>query len=282
MIRVGHPVAARALAAGLLIHVLSSGPAPADSETAGVAVHFPAVPATTGPHELAGILRRPAGAGRFPAAVLLHGCGGDAQGLDRNWGALIQSWGYVILTVDSFGPRGITNSCRTGPPPGRVLDADSAYRFLATQGFVDPSRIALIGFSEGGVLALLQVDAEQHPPLFGADFAAAAAFYPLCAESGTVTVPTLVLNGTLDDWSRIDACRRMVRQENDIGITRHPGPSAPLALVALPGAYHKFDDPTFQPGRRYMGHMLEYNAVARAQAAGALRAFLTARLGDAR
>jgi hypothetical protein len=40
----------------------------------------------TGRLMLKGYLRRPAGAGPFPAVVLLPGCGGSAEPLDQNWG----------------------------------------------------------------------------------------------------------------------------------------------------------------------------------------------------
>jgi dienelactone hydrolase len=66
----------------------------------------------------------------------------------------------------------------------------------------------------------------------------------------------------------------MVAQESDIGITRHKGASAPMTLAILPGAYHKFDDPKFQPGHRYMGHLLEYNPAALTRAAEDVRQFL--------
>lgn len=89
-----------------------------------------------------------------------------------------------------------------------------------------------------------------------------------------MTVPTLVLNGALDDWSSAAACEKMVAQESDIGITRHKGNSAPMTLEILPGAYHKFDDPKFQPGHRYVGHLLEYNQTALERAAGDVRRFL--------
>lgn len=211
--------------------------------------------------------------------MLLHGCGGDAAGLDRNWGARLQSWGYAVLTVDSFSPRGITNSCHTGPPAGRNFDAYGALHFLAQHPFIDASRIALMGFSEGGIITLFDVEPQQADKSGTERFRAAIALYPLCAESGIVSVPTLVLNGQLDDWSSADACRRMVAQQSDIGVTRHKAPSAPMKLVVLPGAYHKFDDPKFQPGRRYMGHLLEYDPAALALAANEIHRFLLAQLG---
>jgi dienelactone hydrolase len=257
-------------------------------------VQFPTAAPWPHPVQLRGFLRRPSGGGpsgdgpsgggpsgggRFAAVVLLHGCGGDAAGLDRNWGARLQAWGYVSLTVDSFTPRGITNSCRTGTPAGRSFDAGGAVQFLSQQPFIDATRVALMGFSAGGIMTLLDVEPRQ---LGGRDikgFRAAVAVYPICSESGVATVPTLILNGQLDDWSPAEACRKMVQQQSDIGVTRQQAPTAPMKLVVLAGAYHKFDDPKFRPGRRYMGHWLAYDAAATATAAEAIQEFLSAQLG---
>jgi poly(3-hydroxybutyrate) depolymerase len=68
-------------------------------------VRFPSVKGE--PLELVGLLRRPDGAGPFPAVVLLHGCGGNWRGMDTRWGARFVRWGYVALSIDSYGPRGI-------------------------------------------------------------------------------------------------------------------------------------------------------------------------------
>ena len=87
--------------------------------------------------------------------VLLHGCDGNWQRLDQRWGKRIASWGYVTLTVDSFGPRGIQNTCSSGAPADLAFDAYRALNFLVRQPFVDPARIAALGFSQGGWLTLL-------------------------------------------------------------------------------------------------------------------------------
>ena len=60
------------------------------------------------PHPLQGYLRRANNVGLAPAVVLLHSCHGNWKRLDERWGKRIASWGYVVLTVDSLGPRGLT------------------------------------------------------------------------------------------------------------------------------------------------------------------------------
>lgn len=103
-------------------------------------------------------MRHPERSGATSAVVLLHGCGGDADGLDRNWGVRLQSWGYAVLTVDSFTPRGMTNSCHGGTPAARLFDAYGALHFLSSLPSIDPARIAVMGFSEGGIIGLTDVE----------------------------------------------------------------------------------------------------------------------------
>src|SRR5205823_3888094 len=90
------------------------------------------------PHPLQGYLRRPGSAGPLPAVVLLHSCGEDWARLDQRWGKQVASWGYVALTVDSFGPRGLTR-CGSGTPDsapdGQSLDAFRALNFLVGAPF---------------------------------------------------------------------------------------------------------------------------------------------------
>lgn len=85
--------------------------------------------------EIAGELYRPEGAGPFPAVVALHGCGGRAMVSEQIIADRFVSWGYVYLAVDSFGPRGIRETCdRRGPaqPVDSEMDAFGAADFLAT------------------------------------------------------------------------------------------------------------------------------------------------------
>src|SRR5438046_6667251 len=78
-------------------------------------VHFPSLE-DNGPGQpstqLDGYLFRPAGEGRHPAIVGLHGCSGmfsRATGtisqIYRQWAEELTRRGYVFLLVDSFGPR---------------------------------------------------------------------------------------------------------------------------------------------------------------------------------
>jgi dienelactone hydrolase len=84
--------------------------------------------------------------------VVLHGCSGffstyAAVADDLKWE------GYVALAVDSLGPRGIANACGAGLIE-QAVDAHAALNYLVHQPFVDPSRIAVLGYSMGGSSSL--------------------------------------------------------------------------------------------------------------------------------
>src|SRR5207237_6267543 len=87
-------------------------------------VHFPSLE-DNGPGQpstqLDGYLFRPAGEGRHPAIVGLHGCSGmfsRANGMIaqiyRQWAEELTRRGYVFLLVDSFGPRQHGEMCSVG------------------------------------------------------------------------------------------------------------------------------------------------------------------------
>jgi dienelactone hydrolase len=229
---------------------------------------------------LQGLLRRPAGAGPFPAVVLLHSCNGNWKRLDERWGRQITPWGYVTLTVDSFGPRGIDETCGNGSPADMAFDAYRALDFLVRQHAVDPDRVAVLGFSQGGWLALSSVEQGVVERSSSNKFRAAAAFYPNCrAIQGNLTVPALIMIGELDDWTSAEGCRRLAEGSDDYGVSRQNSHSAPIKLIVYPGAWHAFDAPRLNTPKELLGHRLQYNQAAAEQSAVALRTFLDAVIG---
>ena len=221
-----------------------------------------------------GYLTRPEGNGPFPAIVHLHGCGGlpkafRAGAEEGPWSERLAGWGYVTLVVDSFTARGVDQAC-SGALLSRSADAYGALSYLSRQPLVDPNRIAVLGFSQGAITAL-SVIGERDFEMFENEgehrFKAAVAFYPSCPSNGTMTVPTLILIGELDDWTRASACKQMMAERTGAG--------RPVKLIVYSGAHHGFDVVTLQPGREYFGHWIEYNASAAAQASEEVRRFLS-------
>lgn len=126
-----------------------------------------AVPAAGGGVTLAGTITAPRGPGPHPAAVLVNGFGpnnrdgafGDRDDDGAPYGALARELAERGVAVLRYDKRGIGDS--PGPSlswlDARPLAADAAAAVRALVGLpgVDPGRVALIGHSQGGDLALV-------------------------------------------------------------------------------------------------------------------------------
>jgi dienelactone hydrolase len=258
----------RCLAAAAL--VVSAFAAAASAAERGVVVVDPAPPLAGAPASgpLTGYLTAPAGAGPFPAVALIHSC----LGLPENraaFAATLASWGYVALYVDEFAPRGLRETCSVDFPIGPA-DAAAALAYLARQPFVDAKRVAVVGFSQGGDVALALAASPPH----GARLRAAASYYPPCAnrQGETLTVPTLILVGAADSVTPAADCRAFVAAQ--------PPGAAVARFVALPGAGHLFDDPASAGGRVVLGMHFAYDRAAAARAEQELRRFLATTLSQ--
>ncbi len=220
-----------------------------------------------------GYLSKPDGGGPFPGVVYLHGCTGLSKNARNRIADLMRGWGYVSLAVDSFSTRGIKDSCDR-VMPFRQADALGALLYLSKLGFIDPSRIAVVGSSQGGIAAL-QLASTHTFNLFaipdGLKFKAAVAYYPLCGfATEQLTIPTIVLIGELDDWSSAKDCERWMK--------RRAGKGAPVKLIVYPGAYHAFDVPALRDGVRSFGHWLKYDAEAGPRSVVEMHDFLATEL----
>src|SRR5262249_11529786 len=220
-----------------------------------------------------GYLAKPEHAGPFPAVIGLHGCAGMPDTTKRKLIDELVGWGYVVLLGDSFATRGIEHACTGGVPliaDMRRSDAYGALAFLARQTFVDPQRVAAVGFSQGAWVTLLVAEANSfelfvRPSNLG--FRAVVAFYPLCiAVAGRPMIPTLILIGALDEWTPAADCSRKIDAWGTDGV--------PIEQVVYPSVHHSFYYQELQPGRKIFGHWLEYNEEAATDATRRMREFL--------
>ena len=194
--------------------------------------------------QLAAQLFQPAGAkGPVPAVAIFHGCGGPGQNTSRMAG-LLASWGYAALVVDSFSARGLKDVCgRNWPTPAdaatRAQDIDAALAWLSRQPFADPRRLAFMGYSYGGGVAMLRALSAADAPAAPPPARAAILLYPDCALADAlgprlaVRQPTLLAMGALDDWTPPAQCRAVldrVTSGRDLVETR-----------VYDGAHHSFD-----------------------------------------
>jgi dienelactone hydrolase len=257
-----------------LIGLMGVDPAHAQTTTmSSVAVTFPA---TEGTLQLQGHLYRPDGPGPFPAVVMLHGCAGIRPRLHQ-WAQTLHSWGYVVLLVDSFTPRGQTNICdrvfSVDPQYARMPDAYAAKAYLVRQPFVDPQQIALMGWSHGGWTTLYAVDNIYLTGISSTPFKAAVAFYPWCLpQLRQLKAPLLILIGEADDWTPASRCQDMLIQSEQLGEKTAYG----VTLRVYPGAHHAFDILT--PPSTYYGHTVGRHPEAAVQAEEEVKRFLAQHL----
>jgi dienelactone hydrolase len=222
-----------------------------------------------------GDLAKPDGAGPFPAVVGLHGCGGMHDTTKQRLVDELVGRGYVVLLVDSYATRGIDHVCTSTASASATFlrrrpDAYGALLFLARQTFVDPHRVAAVGFSAGArvTLSVVEPDAfELFVPPSNLRFRAAAAFYPPCQTAvARPEIPTLIFIGAVDDWTPAAGCSDKVASWGNDG--------PPVELVVYPGAHHGFYYPHLKPGTTLFGHRVEYNGEAADNATHRLQQFL--------
>ena len=213
---------------------------------------------------LSGKLTRPEGNGPFPAVVLLHNCGGISGRQFPYWLEKLNQWGFVSLQVDSLGSRGLTNICEddqraTGIMLDQIADVFDAQSYLTRLSFVDPKRIAIIGWGWGGFAALSTLYEEGKPP-----FKAAVAFYSGCNRSfRNINAPLLLLIGELDPFNSPDRYKSCMPREQ----TEHE-----VLLKIFPGVHGRFDmegiNITLKHGK------IAYDPAATTEAADQIKAFL--------
>ena len=221
-----------------------------------------------------GDLAKPDGGGPFPAVVGLHGCAGMHDTTKQRLADELVARGYVLLLVDSYATRrGTDHACTSSAFATFVRrrpDAYGALAFLARQTFVDPQRVAVVGFSAGAWVTLSVVETnsfEQFIPEGNLRFRAAAAFYPPCKQAmARPGIPTLIFIGAVDDWTPAADCADKVASWGNDG--------PPIELVVYPGAYHGFYYRHLQPGTTMFDHWLEYNGEAADDASHRLQQFL--------
>ncbi len=181
----------------------------------------------------------------MPVLVLKHGSGGlgGANGVAiRQWAAFVASWGVATLVVDSFGPRGISN---TGENQGQlsswadVADAFSALKVLGADPRFDRARIGIMGWSRGGSVALETALETLRTRIIADDlkFAAHVVFYGAASfqyrDRATDRAPMLFFHGEADNYVPVGPTREFADWAQSMG--------NPVTFVAYPGAYHDFD-----------------------------------------
>jgi dienelactone hydrolase len=193
---------------------------------------------------IAGQLRFPQGvSGRLPAVILQHGSGGS-NAWDEHWAKTFNEMGIASFLVDSFSGRGLTSTSSNQALLGRfnmILDAYRALDVIASHPRIDPSRIAVMGFSRGGQSALYaSLKRFQQAWSPRVTFAAHIPLYASCqailiGDTDLSPVPIRMFHGTADDYVPVAPCRAYVE--------RLRAARRDVELTEYPGAHHSYDNP---------------------------------------
>jgi len=179
-------------------------------------------------------LFRPAEKKRQPAVVIVHGYGGVSDAREGFWARELAAFGVAALVVESFSARGAGSSIedQSRISTGRGLrDAHAAAAFLQAQDFVDPKRIAIMGMSWGGSVAMRATDRRRQGV-----FAAAIPLYPGCVAQyrhPQPGVPMLLLLAGRDDYTGTKTCIEYALRIGAAGGT--------ITMKIYPEAHHGFD-----------------------------------------
>jgi dienelactone hydrolase len=188
------------------------------------------------PVTLTGRLRLPGDAGPFPAVVLMHGSEGPVSGPVARWEWALQPLGIATFSLDSFTARGVTETATDQSRLGSFTQLYDVYRAvdaLAADPRVDPDRIAVMGFSRGGVAALYSA-MTRFQQRYGSEarIAAHLPFYPACnfgliGELDVTGAPIREFHGAADTYTSPGPCRdyiaRLAAAGHDAAMTEYPG-----------------------------------------------------------
>lgn len=195
------------------------------------------------PDVITGELRIPRpGRDRLPAMVLVHGSGGIMDNVD-SWSKELNKIGIATFVLDGFTGRGIVDVVTDQEQLGMLTMINDTYRaleLLAKHPRIDPSRIGIMGFSRGGLVALyasLKRFKRMHAT-GDIEFAAYVGFYSPChttfIDDGEVSdKPIRLFHGLADDYVPIGPCQEYVKRLQKAG--------KDVRLIEYPDAHHNFD-----------------------------------------
>jgi dienelactone hydrolase len=233
-----------------------------------MAINHPPLPMPAGPTEVAEFRPRQtalfkpeksAGNNPAPALVLSPICAGAGPHL-RYWVQEGLKAGYVVLVLDHMWPRGAGIICGKASDLSfgqGAKDAQAALDFLAGLGYVDMQKVALMGFSWGGAVALMvgSNTAANHSNFknsSGLRYAASIAVYPVCHHpsffrGGGMTSPELDFAFPDIDRPVLALLAELDHEEDPIECSKRLASAAQrgakVEVVVLPNATHAWDSP---------------------------------------
>jgi len=209
-------------------------------------VTFPVADAVEPGSVVAGELRVPASPRERLPAVLIVNSSPGFDGRGAFYAQALNAAGIATLEVDWFHGRGLPVT-----PRHNLAHAWASLRWLAAHPRIDGARVGIMGFSWGGIVALLASSEElarRHAGSSAPRFAAHVALYPICWRHHAVAAgrpgawkelgpgvyrrvtgrPVHILAGDRDDYDGPDGCTRFVaalppEARRHVGLTVYPG-----------------------------------------------------------
>ena len=179
-----------------------------------------------------------------PAVVFLHGAGGVQRVRELAYARQLAAQGVAALVIDVFGNRrdiatGFVDRVLNITEAMYLADAYAALDALAARADIDGARVALVGFSYGG-MASTYAAYEQVASVFapnGSRFVGHVAYYAPCIarfmRTETTGAPLLMMWGSEDAIVDTDRCTET------IGDLRQGG--SVVDWIAFDGAFHQWD-----------------------------------------
>jgi uncharacterized protein len=224
-------------------------------------VRYSAADTSTDNQEISGLLTLPklqlANGAKYPAVILHHAGGGWETPVTSQYAKALNDAGFATLE-----PRLFRNPQERKPSPSMYIShMYGGLQYLASRSDIDPSKIGVSGFSNGGYLALVAATSwsvEKWGGKSNLKFAAHAPFYPVCwahlaIMKGNAKVPTMpaeaytkwtgaptrIFAGGLDDYDDRDpkACDEFVSELN-------PASQSAFTVKVYPSATHGWDQPS--------------------------------------
>jgi dienelactone hydrolase len=245
---------------GIAIASALALPAVAESLSKDIAARIEAIPIQTvtisdeqflkgdangKPTTIAGVLRVAQGSGRLPLVIFVAGSSGFGAVTDT-WDRQFEAMGISTFAMDSFAARGIVNTNVDQLQLGwfnMTLDLYRSIAVLAAHPRVDPTRIAVMGWSRGG-RAVLYSSLRRFQKMWnpgGVEPAAYIPLYPVCdmtliGDTDISDHPIAIFHGISDDYVPIAPCRRyLARLQQSANNVR---------MTEFPDTWHAYDYPT--------------------------------------
>ena len=191
--------------------------------------------------DIQGVLMKPRGTGPFPAVIISHGAGGNANAYSRGIASDMVGWGLVCIATNythaaNVPPGSPGTSNDPGASSANVTRARAVYEILRVLGYIDMSRVAAHGHSMGafltaGLMASYPGEFRVASHTAGGvrpDFATGAA--PTESQARSIRTPYQRHHGDQDTTVPLIMDQRLADVLQSVGTTRE--------LVVYPGSGH--------------------------------------------